>query len=411
MAYAKTVGKLDLYNLAKRNGVAMRTIAKYGALSNINSGLIGWWKFDEASGTTAADSSGNAITGTLVNTPSWVSGQINNALDFNGSSQYADLSNNSALAMGTGSFTFTAWINPDTITYDQWNGIFGANSEGASFGIRSVAGVGYLRLTKANNYDFNIGTAVISTGAWQHVAVVMDRGTSSLKYYLNGVGETITYDATTFTAGVQTEYIGMRTMGPAGYFDGKIDDARIYNRALSADDIAALYAVRPPNFIDGCAGPRDTERMLATGYGSEGEYWGQCITLAKATTITKVKFAVRKLHTPTGNVTAYLFATTGTVGANATGTGTALATSEAIAAISLPEGDTSPMVEFTFATPYLASAGGLWVGLRYPVNAWEDVMIQLTASSLHAGNPAKYTGDGNWVADNSRDIVFEVYGY
>ncbi|KPK37787.1 MAG: hypothetical protein AMJ65_13795, partial [Phycisphaerae bacterium SG8_4] len=53
--------------------------------------LIGWWKFDEASGTTAYDSSGNGNHGTLIGNPQWVAGKIGGALDFNGTDSIIDI--------------------------------------------------------------------------------------------------------------------------------------------------------------------------------------------------------------------------------------------------------------------------------------------------------------------------------
>jgi hypothetical protein len=416
MAYAKTVGKLDLYNLAKRNGVAMRTIAKYMPALNINSGLIGWWKLDEASGTSAYDSSGNAITGTLVNTPAWVAGKINNALNFDKASyRHVTLASNAALAMASGSFTFAAWINPTAFDTDAWHGIIGcASAQGASYGIADSGGTSRrIKLTRVNSVDFATGTQAISTGSWQHVAVVMDRARTSLTYYLNGVADIVAYSTEVFDAGIQSNRIGCRYQSGDQPFDGQIDDVRIYNRALSADDITALYAVTAPNYIDGYAGPRSLERMLASGYGGESDYWGQCITLARSVTITKAKFAVRKIGTPTGNVTAYLFATTGTIGTDAKATGSPLATSGAIAATALPTDNTSPLVEFTFATPYLASAGGICIAIEHSVNEWEKVIIQVdNTSPSHAGNAAYRDGNTQvWTAANTYDLIFEVYGY
>ena len=54
----------------------------------ILNGLVGWWKFDEGSGTVAYDSSGNDLDGTTNGNPPWVSGKIGGALSFNGSNQY-----------------------------------------------------------------------------------------------------------------------------------------------------------------------------------------------------------------------------------------------------------------------------------------------------------------------------------
>jgi len=241
MAYAKKIGP-SLYNIAKRNGVAMRTISKYSDQSNINAGLVGWWKFDESAGNSTVDSSGNGITGTLVNSPAWVSGKLNNALQFvRASSMKVTLASNSALAMGSNSFTFAAWIYADSYASWRWHGVIGAAGGGASVGIASTA-AGYIKLTKANAADFASGTKAVATGVWHHIACVMDRSGLSLKYYLDGVAETITYSSTTFNAGAQTNLIGSR-VSTGDYFDGKIDDVRIYNRALSADDVTALYNV------------------------------------------------------------------------------------------------------------------------------------------------------------------------
>ena len=239
-------GKLDdvrVYNRALSAG-EIADIYNMG-IPNINSGLIGWWKLDEASGTSAADSSGNAITGTLVNTPSWVSGKINNALSFDRTAyEHVTLASNAALDMGSGSFTFAAWINPSTYDTAGWRSMFGSvGNDAASFGIVDTPNR-HLKLTKVNIADFTVGTQTITPNTWQHVAVVMDRARTALTYYLNGVADSVTYSATTFTE--QTNRIGCRRDSGSDPFDGKIDDVRIYNRALSADDIAALYAVTAP---------------------------------------------------------------------------------------------------------------------------------------------------------------------
>lgn len=199
-----------------------------------------WWKLDETSGTTAADSSGNGITGTLVNNPLWVSGKINNALDFNGTNQSVTLASNSILAMGSGSFTLAAWINPDELI-SGWNKAFSSPNGGAAFGIFRQPGPRYiLRLTNTFVFDFAEGPEFTGIGVWSHIAVVMNRTDASLTYYLNSVAASRAYSATTFTSGVQTNAIGTNYPN-GGSFDGKIDDVRIYKRALSATEITTLY--------------------------------------------------------------------------------------------------------------------------------------------------------------------------
>ena len=242
MSYAKIAGS-NLYTVAKRNGVAMRTIAKYGALSNINSGLIGWWKFDEASGASAADSSGNGITGTLVNAPSWVAGKINNALDFNGSTQYVTMGDVAALE-GLTDLTISAWIS-----LDAWpaggNVSFMSGKEDV-YKV-DITDAGKVRFLTGDNWTGSILTSAsaLSVATWYHIVAVKNGTTKTI--YINAVS-----DATAGTTGgsvgsnTNAVQVGARNAAPADTFNGQIDDVRIYNRALSADDIAALYNVTAP---------------------------------------------------------------------------------------------------------------------------------------------------------------------
>ncbi|MCJ7673795.1 MAG: hypothetical protein MUO33_01430, partial [Sedimentisphaerales bacterium] len=65
----------------------------------VDPNLVGWWKLDEASGTTAADSSGNAHNGTLNGNPQWVTGYFGGALEFDGGGDYVEISYSSKLAL------------------------------------------------------------------------------------------------------------------------------------------------------------------------------------------------------------------------------------------------------------------------------------------------------------------------
>src|SRR6266508_529480 len=76
----------------------------------------GWWKFDDGSGTTAADSGSGANAGTLTNTPTWVAGHIgSNALNFaTASTEYVAIGQPAVLNF-TGPFSISAWIKPSTL--------------------------------------------------------------------------------------------------------------------------------------------------------------------------------------------------------------------------------------------------------------------------------------------------------
>src|SRR5258706_16194343 len=77
------------------------------------SGLVGYWKLDDALGITAADSSGSGNPGTLINGPLWTPGKVGTALSFDGVNDYVDLNNSPSLNPST-QITLAAWINTST---------------------------------------------------------------------------------------------------------------------------------------------------------------------------------------------------------------------------------------------------------------------------------------------------------
>ena len=81
-----------------------------GPVGDARTGLIGWWKFDDGSGTSAADSSGSGNTGTTQNSPTWTaSGMNNGALTLNGTNQYVNVPDAASLDL-SGSWTVSAWV-------------------------------------------------------------------------------------------------------------------------------------------------------------------------------------------------------------------------------------------------------------------------------------------------------------
>ena len=206
-------------------------------------GLVAAYNFNEGSGTTVSDSSGHGITGILQGA-TWTSGgRYGNALSFNGSSSYVDLGN-PALLQITGSMTLSAWVKATSNPSDD--GEIVAKSDSASgwqlktsadtgphtFGVRVAAG--------ANVPSRRYGTTVRSLNAWYHVAGVYDAAARTLDIYVNGVWNngvlTGTVPASQINSAV-TVNIGRRSGG--FYFNGVIDDVRIYNRALGQTEIQA----------------------------------------------------------------------------------------------------------------------------------------------------------------------------
>ena len=245
MAYAKVVGKLNLYNLAKRNGVAMRTLSKYGTLFNINAGLVVWWKLDETTGSTATDSSGNGKTGTLYNMENddWVAGEINNCLSFGGTDEYAA---NADIGSLSGDLTVSLWM--------KRNGVPAINermfdlAQAALPGLNIVAEVttGYLKLDNEGGSDTEQTIATnICNNAWHHIVLTRTSAIPvTFKAYLDGT-LVLTSDTDNANAIFDGLHIAVND-GDTLFYTGLLDDVRVYNRALSADDVTALYNVTAP---------------------------------------------------------------------------------------------------------------------------------------------------------------------
>jgi GH43 family beta-xylosidase len=203
-------------------------------------GLASRWTFDTPS--QLADSEGNA--GTVNGSPTWTSGPIGNALSFNGSTDYLDL--NRHVVSTLGSFTVAAWVQLTRV--DQT--VTMISQEG---GIASEFALQYN--TKAQNkfaltmlnFKGDIDVQATSTfspeaGMWYHVVGARDALKGQIRIYVNGRLESsqsynADWDARGHTIIGAARLQSKRTQ----FFAGKLDDVRLYNGALSDDEVAALY--------------------------------------------------------------------------------------------------------------------------------------------------------------------------
>jgi hypothetical protein len=205
--------------------------------------LAAAYGFNEGTGTTTADASGNGVTGQIQGATWTTSGKHGNALSFNGSSSYVDLGT-PAVLQSTGSMTWSAWVYAAGTPSDD--GQIVAMSDGNSgwqfktspdTGVRTFAiAVSPSSTSSTQRYS----KTVPALNTWYHVAGVYNTATQTLDIYVNGVLDDGVLNGTVpsaqVLAGVNTT-IGMRSGGY--YFNGVIDDLRIYNRALSATEIQA----------------------------------------------------------------------------------------------------------------------------------------------------------------------------
>jgi hypothetical protein len=225
----------------------------------LDSGLAGYWKLDENTGTSAADASTNSNTGTLTNGPSWTTGRIGSAVDFDGTNDYISYPN--TIAFDSNDFAIAAWVmrdgtggGPDTtnLIFSQRIdsvgdgnpdvGLYLNTSHQAAFYIRDNVGSG---LSVTN-------TAATSTGIWYHAVGV--KTAAEIRLYVDGtlVGTAAHSLSGDFDAGATLRFIGKEVYGGAdrSFMNGKIDEVRVYNRALSADDVAQIYRLTTPTGTD-----------------------------------------------------------------------------------------------------------------------------------------------------------------
>jgi hypothetical protein len=205
-------------------------------------------KFDEASGATAADSSGYGFNATLVNGPTFAAGKINNALGFaSASSQYATLPTGIVSALGD--FTVSAWVKPTTL--DSWARVFDFGSGTNTYMYLTTKSGDLLKprfaikIGDGAEQQINAGSA-LPTGVWTHVAVTLSGTTGTL--YINGVadGTNSTITSTPSAMGATTQnYLG-KSQWNDPYLNGALDDFRVYSRALSASEITQLAAGQLP---------------------------------------------------------------------------------------------------------------------------------------------------------------------
>lgn len=190
-------------------------------------GPIGHWKMDENTGTTTTnDSSGNGNTGTMNGTMTssdWMVGKYGSSLDFDGTDDY--VSDTSVTWDFTGnptkSFTLGAWFKPDSCS----NGIMLSNDGGLTVAITG-GDDWFFQLKSGGTFSFQNASCIV--GTWIHVQGVYNADSTTLFLYLNGVLVDSDVVSSTDTSTL-SDQVNIGRSSFAGYFDGLIDDVRVYN--------------------------------------------------------------------------------------------------------------------------------------------------------------------------------------
>ena len=225
-------------------------------------GLVGWWRFDEEAGNLAEDSSGFGNDG-VVYGATWVDGKHGKALSFDGIDDTVDCG--SALADPT-VFTLAAWIK-SAVGFSGHRNVIARGPGGSNGGWElKIVGESYVAVGASFSDQWRgVGKGgVIVAGEWQMVAAVWN-GTY-FYLYVNGdlVAQSGDLSAYTRQSSISKVWVGSWA-GTSNFFDGIIDEARTYNRPLSATEIGNLFQ-KGPDFSSRLLAkvPNGTTQFVAT---------------------------------------------------------------------------------------------------------------------------------------------------
>ena len=230
---AVTVSGLTLTGSAATNYTLTQPT---GLAANITSpppvpGLVAAYGFNEGSGTTVTDASGNGNNGTIGGATWTTSGKYGNALVFNGTSALVTINNSASLQLGT-AMTLEAWVSPSTVSSAWRDVIYKGNDNYYLEGTSPTSGQPAAGGTFSGSPIY--GTTALTANTWTHLAATYD-GTT-MRLYVNGVQ--VASQAQTGAIATSTNPLQIGGDSIYGqYFAGTIDEVRVYNVALTAAQI------------------------------------------------------------------------------------------------------------------------------------------------------------------------------
>jgi hypothetical protein len=227
--------------------------------------LLCWWKLDEGQGTIVLDWSGHGHHGTLIGDPQWVVGYDGGALDLDGSGDYVNFTSTSDLPAGASPRTMTGWGRTNSVA-SGWRWIAAYGSAGTDLAT-------FIGMNGTDLYGGGYGDDVLLSGFWEvsvwhHISLTYD-GTRAILY---ADGAQVASEAKSWNTTLGRAHIGRQVNDAAEFWNGQVDDVRIYNRVLSAEEIADVMRGDPllawgPSPTNGSTPDIDTATPLSWSAG------------------------------------------------------------------------------------------------------------------------------------------------
>ena len=225
-----SVSASTTYNYRVRATDAAGNLSPYSNTANAlrprpPSGLVAAYGFDEGSGSTVTDASGNGNNGTISNA-TWASaGKFGRALQFNGTSSMVTVPDSSSLQLSSG-MTLEAWVNPSTVNNNWRDVIYKGNDNFYLAATSTNSSRPDAGMIAGGTYADAFGTCALSTNTWSFLTETYDG--STLRLYVNGTQVA----STAHTGAIATSTNPLQIGGDSiygQYFAGLIDNVRVYN--------------------------------------------------------------------------------------------------------------------------------------------------------------------------------------
>jgi hypothetical protein len=231
-----------------------------------NSGLIAQYKFNEGTGTVVNDSSSNGNHGTIKGqNPHWAQRKQGFCLDFDGAACYVDCGGGPAFAFSD-AVTLEAWVLPEAQPLTE-AGILGKHYESYFLTFYSD-GFCYWYINQYGQQGLgNYVKAPLSLGTWHHIAALYSGAARSLDLYVDGIlraTRVLNPGSPALIQPSQNFLIGLNT-SLSGFFQGLIDNVRIYNRVLSAGEISQHFQAGEKELEDLEYWPLQASKTISAG--------------------------------------------------------------------------------------------------------------------------------------------------